>query len=90
MGCSFKRKKRYHKANKFQKILDKSKGNEANIPGHKLNKIWVDKDSNFYNISTKQWLQDNKEKSVVAKWFVTSLNNKICKMWLWCQKCVYW
>ena len=54
MGCSFKRKKRYHKANKFQKILYKSKGNEANIPGHKLNKIWVDKDSNFYNISTKQ------------------------------------
>ena len=54
MGCSCKRKKKYHIVKKFQKILDKSKGNEANIPGHKPNKIWVDKDSNFYNISTKQ------------------------------------
>ena len=35
----------------FQKILDES--------GHKLNKIWVDKGSEFYNRSMKTWLQDN-------------------------------
>ena len=37
--------------NSFQKILDKS--------GHKLNKIWVDKGSEFYNNSFKKWLKDN-------------------------------
>ena len=26
---------------------------------HKPNKIWVDKDSEFYNRSVKSWLQDN-------------------------------
>ena len=34
-----------------KKFLDKS--------GHKTNKIWVDKGSEFYNRSMKSWLQDN-------------------------------
>ena len=37
--------------NAFQKILDKS--------GCKRNKLWVDKGSEFYNNSFKQWLKDN-------------------------------
>ena len=40
MGYSFKRSKRITITNAFQKILNKSK--------HKPNKIWVDKDSEFY------------------------------------------
>ena len=37
--------------NAYQQILDDS--------DHKLNKIWVDKGSEFYNRSVKLWLQDN-------------------------------
>ena len=37
--------------NAFPKILDKS--------GRKPNKIWVDKGSEFYNSSSKNWLKDN-------------------------------
>ena len=37
--------------NAFQKILDES--------NRKPKKIWVDKDSDFYNRSMKSWLQDN-------------------------------
>ena len=36
-------------ANAFQKILDES--------NRKTNKIWVDKDSEFYNRSMKPWLE---------------------------------
>ena len=35
--------------NAFQKILDKS--------NHKPNKIWIDKESEFYNRSMKSWLE---------------------------------
>ena len=35
--------------NAFQKILDES--------NYKPNKIWVDKDSKFYNRSMKSWLE---------------------------------
>ena len=35
----------------FQKILNRS--------NRKLNKIWVDKDSEFYNRSIKSWLEKN-------------------------------
>ena len=35
----------------FQKTLDKS--------GRKPNKIWVDKENEFYNNSFKKWLKDN-------------------------------
>ena len=45
---SLKEKKRITVANDFQKILDES--------NHKINKIWVDKDNEFYNRSKKSWL----------------------------------
>ena len=38
-------------ATAFQSILKQS--------NRKPNKIWVDKDSKFYNASFKKWLQDN-------------------------------
>ena len=62
----------------FQKILD-----EIN---HKLNKIWVDKSSEFYNTSLRSWLEkkryrnvfNNTEgKSVVAERFIRTLKNTI-------------
>ena len=37
--------------NAFQKILDDSKRSEAEDKGQKPNEIWVDKRSEFYNIS---------------------------------------
>ena len=55
----------------FQEILDES--------GHKPNKIWVDKESEFYNRLMKSWLKDNdmemysthnEGKSVVAERFI--------------------
>ena len=48
MGFSFKDKKGIKITNAFQKILDKSSS--------KPNKTWVDKGSEFYNISMKSWL----------------------------------
>ena len=75
--------------NGFQKILNDSK--------RKPNKIWVDKGSEFYN-SFKQWLQhndivlystNNKGKSVVAKRFIRTLNNKIYKYMTSISKNVY-
>ena len=57
--------------NTFQNFLDKSK--------RKSNKIWVDKDSEFYNRSIKLWLEKsniemysthNEGKSVVAERFI--------------------
>ena len=39
--------------NELQNILDES--------GRKPSKTWVDKGSDFYNRSTKSWLQDNKK-----------------------------
>ena len=67
-------------ANVLQKISDKS--------NHKLNKIWVDKGSEFYNRSMKSFLQNNdilmystndEGKSVVAERFIWNLENKIYK-----------
>ena len=40
-------------ANYFQKIIGKSR--------RKPNKIWVEKGDEFYNRSTKPWLQDSVE-----------------------------
>ena len=37
--------------NDFQKILDES--------NHKPNKIWIDKDSYFYNRAMTSWLEHN-------------------------------
>ena len=81
MGCSLKDKKGITITNAFQKILKESKG-------HKPNKIWVDKESRFYNSSFKKWLKDNdiemysihiEGKSVVAKRFSRTLKTKIYK-----------
>ena len=64
--------------NGFQKVLDDFK--------RKPNKIWVDKDSKFYNRSMKSWKNDiemhsthNKGKSVVAERFIRTLKTKIYK-----------
>ena len=66
--------------NAFQSVLNKSK--------RKPNKIWVDKEFEFYNASFKKWLQDNdivmystnnEGKSVVAERFIRTLKSKIYK-----------
>ena len=54
----------------------------------KPNKIWVDKESGFYNNSFKKWLQENdiemysthnEGKSIVAERCIRTLKNKIYK-----------
>ena len=64
----------------FQKILDNS--------NRKPNKIWVNKGSEFYNNSFKEWLKDNNIEiylihnegiSVVAERFIRTLKTKIFK-----------
>ena len=64
----------------FQKILDDSK--------RKPNKLWVDKGSEFYNNSFKNWLKDNdiemhsihnEGKSVVTERLIRTLKTKIYK-----------
>ena len=77
--------------NAFKKILkDPNK--------RKPHKIWVDKGSEFYNSSFKNWLQDNdiemysthKEgKSVAAERFIRTLKNKIYKYMTSISKNVY-
>ena len=76
--------------NVFQKILDNSK--------RKPNKIWVDKGSKFYNRSMKSWLEENdiamhsthnEGKSVVAKRFIRTIENKIYKYMTSISKNVY-
>ena len=66
--------------NEIQKILVKSR--------RKPNKIWVDKESEFYINSFKKWLRDNdikmylihnERKSVVAEKFIRTLKTKIYK-----------
>ena len=73
-----KNKKGVRIVNAFPKILKQST--------RKRNKIWVDKSSDFYNSSFKNWLQDNdiviysthnEEKSVIAERFIRTLKNKI-------------
>ena len=80
MGCSLKDEEGVSIVNAFQSILNRSK--------RKPNKIWVDKDSEFYNDCFKKWLQDNdtvmnsthnEGKSVVAERFIRTLKNKISK-----------
>ena len=64
----------------FQSFLKQS--------NRKLNKIWIDKGSEFYNASFKKWLRDNdivmysthnEGKSVVAERFIRTLESKIYK-----------
>ena len=74
----------------FQSILKQS--------NKKPNKMWVAKDSEFYNTSFKKWLQDNdtvmysahnEGKSVVAERFIRMLKNKIYKCMTSISKNVY-
>ena len=76
--------------NAFQKNLDDSR--------RKPNKMWVDKDGEFYNNSFKKWLQDNdivmysthnEGKSVVAGRFIRAIKNKIYKYMTSISKNVY-
>ena len=64
----------------------------------KPNKIWVDKVSEFYNISYKKWLKGNESemysirnegKSVVAEGFIRTLKTKIYKYMTSISKNVY-
>ena len=74
----------------FQKILDKW--------GLKPNKIWVDKGSELYNNSFKNWLKDNviemysihnAGKSVISERFIRTLKTKIYKYMTSVSKNVY-
>ena len=74
----------------FQIILKESNS--------KPNKIWVDKGSEFYNISFKKWLKDNdiemlstnnEGKCVIAERFIRTLKNKIYKYMTSISKNVY-
>ena len=76
--------------NAFKQILK-----ESNC---KPNKIWVDKGSEFYNISFKKWLQDNdivmystnnEGESVIAETFIRTLKNNIYKYMTSISKNVY-
>ena len=78
-------------AKAFQSILKQSNK-------RKPNKIWVDKGSEFYNVSFKKWLQDNdivmysthnEGKSVVAERFIRTLKSKIYKYMTSISKNVY-
>ena len=75
--------------NAFQKIISKER---------KPNKIWVDKGSEFYNQSFKEFLKINnmemystfsEGKSVVAERFIRTLKNKIFKNMTAISKNVY-
>ena len=77
-------------ATEFQSTLKQS--------NRKPNKIWVDKDSEFYNTSFKKWLRDNdidmystnnEGKSVVAERFIRTLKRKIYKYMTSVSKNVY-
>ena len=65
----------------FKKILDES--------DRKPDKIWVDKDSEYYNKSMKSWLQHNdiemystynERKFVATERFIRTLKKKIKNM----------
>ena len=66
--------------NAFQKFLKES--------NRKPNKIWVDKDCEFYNRLMKSWIEENdieiylihnEQKFVIAERFIRTLKNKICR-----------
>ena len=76
--------------NAFQNILKKS--------NRKLNKIWLDKGSEFYKNYFKKWLQDNNTemysthnegKSAVADRFIRTFKNKIYQYMLSIAEDVY-
>ena len=64
----------------------------------KPNKIWVDKENQFYNSSVKKWLKDNdigmnsihkKGKSVATETTIRTLKTKIYKYMTSVSKTVY-
>ena len=74
----------------FQKKLNQS--------DRKPNKVWVDKGSEFYNLTMKSFLQNNNiemysahnnRKSVVAERFIGTLKNNIYKYMISIAKSVY-
>ena len=76
--------------NEFQSILNDSK--------RKSNKIWIDKESEFYNRSINSWSEKsdtemysthNEGKSVVAERFIRTLKNKIHRHMTAVSKNVY-
>ena len=80
LGIALKDKTGLTITNKIKKTWDKST--------HKLNKIWVDKVSEFYNRSSKSWVEKNaiemysviiEGNSVVAERFMRTLKNEIYK-----------
>ena len=84
--------------NAFRKILKEPDRSEAKSKECRPNKIWVDKGSEFYNISFKKWLKDNdiemystnnEGKSVIAERFIRTLKNKIYKYMTSISKNVY-
>ena len=85
-----KHKDRITVTNTFQKILDES--------NRKPNKVWVDKGSEFYNISTRSLFEENdmemhsahiEGKFVVAERFIRTLKNKIYNYMTSVSKKVY-
>ena len=85
-----KDKKEVSIVNAFQKLL--------NSFDRKLNKMWVDQGSEFYNNIFKKWLENNdismysahnEGKSVVAERFIRTLKNKIYKHMSSIGKSVY-
>ena len=79
----------------LQLIITRLKSFES---GYKLKKIWVDKGSEFHNISIKSWLQENyieisstnnERKSVVPERFIRIMKNNLYKyMTLISKKCI--
>ena len=76
--------------NSLQKILKES--------NRRPNKTWIDKESEFYNSSFKNWLKDddiemylihNEGKYVVAERFIRTLKTKIYKYMTSISKNVY-
>ena len=76
--------------NAFKQILKET--------NRKPNKIWVDKGSEFYNISFKKWPKGNdiemystndEGKSVIAERFIRTLKNKIYRYMTSLSKNVY-
>ena len=87
---SLKDKKGTTITNALQKILDES--------NRKPNEMWIDRDSEFYNISMKSFLHKNimerysthnEGKSVVGERFIKTLKNKIYKYMIPLSKNVY-
>ena len=82
--------------NAFQKILDGSNRRQSQFEGRKPNKIWVDKDGEFYNNYFKKWLKDNdtemysthNERRPVKR-FIRTLKTKIYKYTTSISKNVY-